>query len=131
MIWRYGPYGMVSILGEKYHICDMCGVRIEDDKLRYALEMKVFAAYDTLKLGPADLARDYEVEIRNLVEEMKRMDPRQLEEDVSKQLSFDLCRTCHQKFLKNPLGRRGARTKSDSSLPPFDVDEFLRRIREE
>ena len=118
-------------MGGKYHICDMCGGRIDRDKLRYTLEMKAFAAYDTLKISAADLSRDYEEEIRNLVEDMKEMDPRQLEEDVSKQLSFDLCRPCHQKFLKNPLGGRGGRAESGPSLPPFDVDEFLRRIRRE
>lgn len=119
------------VLGGKYHICDMCGVRIERDKLRYVLRMNVFAAYDTLEINFADLAKDYGEEIRKLVDEMKQMDPKQLEEDVSKQISFDLCRPCHQKFLKDPLGSRGGRERPDSSLPRFDVDEFLRRLGEE
>ena len=114
-------------MGAKYHTCDMCGEKIERDKLRYNLKMKLFAAYDTLEIESSDLKRDYEEEIRSLVEEMKNMDPRQLEEDVSKQLAFDLCRPCHQKFLKDPLGRADGR---ESLLKPFDVDEFIRRIRE-
>lgn len=117
-------------MGAKYHICDMCGSRIERDKLRYVLKMNVFAAYDTLEISPADLARDYEEEIRKLVEKMKEMDPKQLEEDVSKQFRFDLCRACHQKFLKDPVGNRGGRSRPGPPLPPFDVDEFLRQIRE-
>ena len=36
-------------LGAKYHVCDMCGARIEPDMPRYGLKMSVFAAYDTLE----------------------------------------------------------------------------------
>lgn len=115
----------------KYYICDMCGARIGPGKLRYALKLTVFAAYDTLKIGFADLAEDYEDEIQELVEEMKDMDPRQLEEDVFKELSFDLCRSCQQGFIKDPLGKHRGRGTPGSSLPAFDVDEFLRRMEEE
>jgi len=114
------------ILSAKYHICDMCGARVERNMLRYVLKMDIFAAYDTMQISFKDLSRDYEEEIRRLVEDIKNMDPKQLEEDVSKQLSFDLCRKCHQKFLKNPLGNGAG--GEDASFPPFDVDDFLRQI---
>ncbi len=115
-------------LGAKYHVCDMCGARIEPDMPRYGIKMSVFASYDTLEITAADLASDHEEDIRKLVEEMKEMDPKQLEEDVAKQFNFDLCRPCRRKFIRNPLGDRGDR---DSSIPAFDVDEFLRKMREE
>ncbi len=115
----------------KYHICDMCGTRIGADELRYKLKLSVVAAYDTLKIGLADLATDYEDEIRKLVEEMKHMDPRQLEEDVFKELNFDLCRSCQQRFIKNPLGNNRGHSAAPTSLPAFDVEEFLRRLKDE
>ncbi len=110
----------------KYYTCDMCGARIESTELRYVLKMNLFAAYDTMKIESSDLERDYEEEIRKLIEKMEGMNPKELEEDVFKQLVFDLCRGCQQKFLKNPLGLPG---KGDD-LPPFDVDDFLRRLNE-
>jgi len=106
----------------------MCGARIETNELRYVLKMNIFAAYDTMKLELSDLEKDYEDEIRNLVEKMEQMSPKELEEDVFKELKFDLCRKCQQKVLKNPLGSKTERGEVASDLPPFDVDDFLRRL---
>ncbi len=92
--------------------------------------MSVFAAYDTLRIKLADLGKDHEQEIQRLVEEMRSMNPKRLEEDVFKELSFDLCRPCHRQFIGDPLGRERGRSEAPASLPPFDVDEFLRRIRD-
>jgi len=117
-------------VGAKYYICDRCGTRIERAMPRYVLNMSVFAAYETLEIAAADLARDYGEEIRKLIEEIKKMDPKKLEEDITKQLHFDLCRACHQKFLKDPLGNRKDKDHPHVPLPPFDVDEFLRQMRE-
>jgi hypothetical protein len=88
--------------------------------------MNIFAAYDTMKLEASDLERDYEEEIQKLIEKMEGMNPKELEEDVFKQLTFDLCRNCQQKFLKSPLGIPEKANETD--FPPFDVDDFLRRL---
>lgn len=110
----------------KYYTCDRCGVRIESTELRYVLKMNIFAAYDTMKLEASDLERDYEEEIQKLIKKMEGMNPKELEEDVFKQLTFDLCRACQQKFLKNPLG--ASEKANETEFPPFDVDDFLRRL---
>jgi hypothetical protein len=107
----------------------MCGKRIERNMPRYVLNMSMFAAYDTLEIAAADLSRDYGEEIQELIEEIKKMDPKKLEEDIAKQLHFDLCGACHQKVLKDPLGNQSYADRSRSPLPPFDVDEFLRQMR--
>jgi hypothetical protein len=106
----------------------MCGTRIDSETPRYRLKMNVFAAYERLEIAAADVSRDYEEDIRKLVEEMEGMDPKRLEEDIAKQLNFDLCRPCQRKFLNDPLGNRGGRRPS---IPTFDVDEFLRKLRED
>ncbi|RJP21364.1 MAG: hypothetical protein C4520_10145 [Candidatus Abyssobacteria bacterium SURF_5] len=111
----------------KYYVCDMCGVRIELTELRYVLKMNIFAAYDTMKIEPSDLERDYEEEIQRLVEKMEAMNPKELEEDVFKHFTFDLCRSCQQKFLRSPLGAP-ERAAGENEFPPFDVDDFLRRL---
>jgi len=112
----------------KYCSCDFCGTRIEQNELRYVLKMSIFAAYDTLQIELADLQKDYEDEIRKLVEKMKQMNPKELEEDVFKQFSFDLCRQCQQRFIKNPLGRKQDDGEPAQEMPPFDVDDFLRKL---
>jgi hypothetical protein len=105
----------------------MCGVRIEQSDLRYALKMNIFAAYDIMKIDVSDLERDYEEEIHRLIEKIEGMNPKELEEDVFKQFTFDLCRTCQRKLLKNPLGASD-KTSANTDLPPFDVDDFLRKL---
>jgi hypothetical protein len=115
--------------GVKYYICDKCGGRIETTDLRYVLKMNIFAAYDTMKIEASELERDYEEEIHKLIEKMQGMSAKELEEDVFKQFSFDLCRNCQQKFLKNPLGTSEKSAKS-ADFPPFDVDDFLRRLND-
>jgi len=106
----------------------MCGARIAPEELRYVLKMSIFAAYDKMEIELSDLEKDYEEEIRKLTEKMEHMDPKQLEEDVFKQFSFDLCRACQQRFIENPLGSDAAGHKPSSDLPPFDVDDFLRQL---
>ena len=112
----------------KYYRCDMCGVRIASEDLRYVLNMSIFAAYDKMEIELSDLEKDYEEEIRKLTEKMEHMDPKQLQEDVFKQFNFDLCRACQQKLLANPLGSGPAEQEPSSDLPPFDVDDFLRQL---
>ena len=120
--------GGESVLGAKYHVCDICGTRIDGEATRYMLKMSVFAAYERLQINAADISRDYEEDIRKLVEEMEEMDPKRLEEDVAKHFNFDLCRPCQRKILRDPLGTRGERQAPTST---FDVDEFIRKLREE
>ena len=115
-------------MGAKYHVCDMCGTRIEREIPRYMLKMSVLAAYDRLEISSADMSRDYEEDIRKLVEEMEEMDPKKLEEEVAKHFNFDLCRPCRIKLLSDPLGTRGER---QASTQAFDVDEFLKKLRED
>jgi uncharacterized protein with gpF-like domain len=105
----------------------MCGIRIEQPDLRYVLKMNIFAAYDTMKIDVSDLERDYEEEIHKLIEKIEGMNPKELEEDVFKQFAFDLCRACQRKLLKNPFGAPD-KTNANADLPPFDVDDFLRRL---
>ena len=109
----------------------MCGARIERNELRYVLKMNIFAAYDTLEIELSDLEKDYEDEISKLIEKIEDMDPKQLEEDVFKQFNFDLCRRCQQKFIRNPLGYKGDTPEKTRELPPFDVDDFLKKLGNE
>jgi hypothetical protein len=62
---------------------------------------------------------------------MEDMDPKQLEEDVFKQLNYDLCRRCQQRFIRNPLGYVRNTNEKSGELPPFDVDDFLERLDNE
>jgi hypothetical protein len=84
--------------------CDACGagLLIESD-VRYLVKIEVFAAYDPLELTGQDLARDHRADMAHLLESMKGMDPRELEDQVYRKFQFDLCPKCQREYLKDPL----------------------------
>lgn len=86
------------------YTCDMCGREIKPHILRYKLNIDVIAAYDTLVITREDLKRDFQKEIKKLLERMKGRDEEELLEDIWKNFSFDLCQKCRNIYLKSPLG---------------------------
>lgn len=85
--------------------CDGCGKGLLiDAEVRYQVKIEVQAAYDPLEITSADLKKDLEGEITDLIEKMYRMDPKKLEGQVYRRFEFDLCPACQEKFLQDPLG---------------------------
>lgn len=88
--------------------CDRCGrslLAFED--VRYKLEIKVYAAYDTLELTKKDLEeRDHDAEIKRLIDLASQRDAEELEAEVYKEFAFDLCMRCQKEYVKEPLPRR-------------------------
>ena len=86
--------------------CDMCGKPLlVDEEVRYIARIEVFAAYDPMELTTRDVEADHLQEIRDLLRRMAEMDPQELEDQVYKRLTFDLCPPCRKKYLAQPLPR--------------------------
>lgn len=87
-------------------VCDRCGkpLLVEED-VRYVLKLEVMAAYDPMELTSEDLAVDRREEIADLIAQLRKLDPQELEDSVYKKLTFDLCPVCRRQWLKDPLGR--------------------------
>ncbi len=111
------------------YTCDGCGKEIPQKALRYKMKIDIRAAYDTLEIRLADLLRDHEAEIRALIEKMEGMDPQKLEDDICKVFHFDLCPDCYRSYISDPLRFHPEAAIRDES--DFDVDAFLRQLREE
>ena len=56
-----------------------------------------------------DNDRDHLAEIQEMLEGLDEEDDGGLGDEVYRQLRFDLCPDCRQKFLKNPLTREPAK----------------------
>ena len=84
--------------------CDLCGKDLTDGaECRYVVRMEVFAAADPGQLTDADLSDDQLEAIGQL---LRDEDDSDLEPAPTfKKLQYDLCTTCHKKFLADPLGR--------------------------
>lgn len=88
--------------------CDMCKRDIDPrEDLRYVVKVEIFAAFDPLAIEEDD--RDHLQEIQDILERAEDAESDQIGDDVYQQLRFDLCPECRSRFLKNPLGREGAK----------------------
>ncbi len=83
--------------------CDLCrkGLSACSD-LRYVVKMEVYAAHDPSELTDDDLDTDnLEVIGQILAEEAAYAELA----PSHKKIQYDLCPSCHKKFLADPLGR--------------------------
>lgn len=83
--------------------CDLCGKDLlNKSAAHFVVKMEVFAANDPSELTEDDLDADHLEEIGQLLsEESPDAEPT----PASKNLRYDLCTTCHKRFLADPLGR--------------------------
>jgi len=90
-----------------HYTCDMCGkALLLDEDVRYVVKIEVYAAYDPIEISDEDLEEDYTEEMNELCEELEHADEQEMEEKVYKTFRFDLCATCHEQFLRDPLAAR-------------------------
>ncbi|MCO5165263.1 MAG: hypothetical protein M9894_02690 [Planctomycetes bacterium] len=88
--------------------CDRCGrsLLVFED-VRYEVVIRVTAAYDPMELDLDDIARaDVSAELERLAAAVGKKTAQELEDEVWKELRFDLCGRCQREFLKDPLPRR-------------------------
>ena len=87
--------------------CDLCGkTLLLDEDVRYIVKIEVFAAADPMELTEEDLKQDHRKLMRELIEQMKRMDPQAAQDSVYRSFHFEICPKCQKQYLKDPL-RRG------------------------
>ena len=89
------------------HECDRCGCTLApDDAGRFIAKIEVYAAAGRVEFDHADVQRDHEREIKELVEHLRTADPDEIEDQIYRCLRFDLCAQCQRRFLEDPLGRK-------------------------
>jgi len=84
--------------------CDRCGKGLLiDEEVRYEVKIVVQAAADIMELTAQDLARDHESEIRRLLEQLEHLSPEEAQDQVYREMAFDLCPKCQRQYLANPI----------------------------
>jgi hypothetical protein len=84
--------------------CDLCGKTLTDGTdARFVVRMEVYPAGDPAALTDNDLSDD---NLEAVGELLRDGDETDLEPAPAYQkLRYDLCPSCHRKFLADPLGR--------------------------
>ena len=107
--------------------CDMCGNELLiDDDSRYIVDIQVYAAYDPLEISMSDLKQDFRKAIRELIDKLKTKDPKEVQNNVYRALTFDLCPGCQRKYIKNPVDFLHVGQTIDARVIAIDKDR--RRI---
>ena len=90
--------------------CDLCRKEMcPGHDHRYVVKIEVFAAHDPGKITEADLEDDHMEAVSELLREMEdNLEDPDLAEPTYKHFRYDLCPECHQKFLRDPLGKEVA-----------------------
>ncbi len=85
-----------------YYTCDACGKSLLKNDLRYKVKIEVLAVYEKNEIHLKDLIQNHYVEIEKLIKEMESITPEELESQIYKRFEFDLCPSCHKKYISNP-----------------------------
>jgi hypothetical protein len=87
--------------------CDLCGCHLSDQ--RFVVKLEVFPAFDPEEVSEDDLDADHLQEVSESLHQAETSGEFAFEECGPKEFRFDLCDTCHGKYVKDPLGRDGLR----------------------
>ena len=87
--------------------CDRCDKSLLiDEDVRYEVRIVVQAAYDPMEITSQQLAETRPVDWKNLVEHLEKMTEDEMQDQVYRELRFDLCPGCQKDYLREPLPQR-------------------------
>ncbi|HIA28306.1 MAG TPA: hypothetical protein EYN79_09405 [Planctomycetes bacterium] len=89
-------------------ICDRCDKSLLiDEDVRYEVRIVVQAAYDPMEITAKQLADQRPIDWQNLIKNFDDLTEEELQDQVYRELRFDLCPGCQKEYLKDPLPESG------------------------
>ncbi len=86
--------------------CDLCGKDLQPgEEERYVVKIESFPAQDPAQLTEADLDDDHMEAVSELLRDLEEDDADIELPEPSKHFRYDLCPECHQRFVRDPLGK--------------------------
>ena len=91
--------------------CDLCGKDLTaSGDPRFVVKIEAFPGFDPTQLTEDDLDDDPMEAVAEILQRDETLSSRDVSEPLHKGFRFDLCPTCHEKFVKDPLGKESLRT---------------------
>jgi len=89
--------------------CDCCGKELRPGgDHHFVVKVEVFAAHEPAELTEADLDEDHMEAFGEMLREMEESPTTDPVPPACQQLRYDLCSTCRQRYLRDPLGKESA-----------------------
>jgi hypothetical protein len=86
--------------------CDGCGKELRPgEEPRFVVKIEAFAAQDPAELTEADLEEDHLEAVGELLRELEAGAGKLDLPEPTRHFRYDLCEECHQKFVRDPLGK--------------------------
>ena len=102
-------------MGEKS--CSRCGKGLQPGGLFYVVHIRVFSGFDGILSEPAG---EIDQQLKDLLEKVQHLDPKELEKDVYEEITLMMCKSCRDRFvdeIRHPWeGPFRIRTDPDSLL---------------
>jgi hypothetical protein len=84
--------------------CDLCGKDLTaTGENRYVVKIEAFASFDPTEITEDDLDEDHMEEISQILQDGSC--PEELDTPLFKGFRYDLCPSCHGRYIKDPLSR--------------------------
>ncbi len=91
--------------------CDLCGKDLATtSEARFVVKIAAYAGFDPDQLTDDDLDADGLEEVAKALRHETELGEAEADLAAPKGFRFDLCPACHEKFVKDPLGKELART---------------------
>lgn len=86
--------------------CDLCGKDMTaTGDPRYVVKIAAYPGFDPTEITEDDLDDDPMEAVSQVLHRDKHLSSTEVEAQLCKGFRFDLCPSCHGKFLRDPLGK--------------------------
>jgi len=97
--------------------CFRCGKGLRPGSLFYVIYIRVVSGFDGILSEPVE---GIDEQLKGLLEEVRQLDPKELEKDVYEEITLIMCKSCRDRFvseIQHPWeGPFQIRTDPDSVL---------------
>ncbi len=91
--------------------CDLCGKDLTAaGDPRYVVKIEAYAGFDPTEITEEDLEEDHMEAVSQILQRDQPLSPDEMAAPLHKGFRFDLCPSCHAKYLKDPLGKEFLRS---------------------
>jgi len=91
--------------------CDLCGKDLTaTGDPRYVVKIEAFPGFDPTEITEDDLDDDPMEAVAQALQRDESLSSHESAVPLNKGFRFDLCPACHEKFVKDPLGKESLRS---------------------
>lgn len=76
--------------------CFRCGKELHPGSLFYVIYIRVVSGFDGILSEPAE---EIDQQLKSLLEEVRQVDPKELEKDVYEEITLIMCKSCRDRFV--------------------------------